>query len=145
MKIYNSTDIPSQVLDLLISIARDGLGDEVLINKLYVRNKKKDIIRGNWGYYHIAERNISVRLPNQKHFPCKRIEPHLKEKYYLDNQIEFLLHVLSHEFRHAWQFQHKYDAFIHQEYMCEWDAEFYSFKKIMWWKSVDSKKVAVNH
>ena len=135
MIIRNTTDIP----DKLIAIAYAfGAQENIVIDELIVKNKKKGKVHGQWGWYIAAHRKIIIIVPRVIDMTYHGRKPFTKLPSVISNRAEFLVSVLAHELRHAYQDQvlgwNMYDKSRPNLVKLESDAEKYEYALLAEWK-----------
>lgn len=99
----NTTDLPDRLVQLAIE-HNLRLLPGIEIDALILRNKKKGSARGNWGKYYSSRKTITLNVPRRlSTFADKR--PYTKRTTILNNRVEWLVMVMAHEMRHAYQYQ----------------------------------------
>lgn len=137
----NTTNIPDALVALVANFVKPG---GVEIESISLRNKMSNRIAGNWGKYYVGNKSITLNVPK-----CinnyKTYRKYRKEWITVNNRAEFLVLVLAHEMRHAWQYQ-KSDwspkILTHNWYL-EFDAETYEDQMLDKWRSFVTSKLPV--
>jgi hypothetical protein len=133
MELRNTTDIPTELLKVVIQFAGQ---QGIIIKSIKLRNKAEGKeSRGNWGmYYH--DKRISLTVPTK--IPECGITTKLTYcgKYItIRNRVEFIVAVLAHELRHAYQMQVEGLKFLNACHAAkEYDAEIYEYETLMKWR-----------
>lgn len=130
--IYNTTNIPNKLVEIAMAFSMP-VGVE--ISSISLRNKIAGKLSGNWGRYYAADKSITLCIPNViDKFPTKL--RHYGLYYTLASRSEFIVSVIAHELRHAWQFQisgWSKDA-LQSVSNIEWDAEKYEYEQLEKWR-----------
>ena len=135
MEFHNTTDIPIELVKCVIAFAAQ---DGIMLKSIKLRNKAEGKeCRGNWGmYYH--DRRITLTIPTK--IPDCGITTKLVHcgKYItIRNRIEFVVAVLAHELRHAWQMQVKGLEYLNAcSAAKEFDAEMYEYLILEQWRDL---------
>ena len=133
MIINNLTDIPHAMIEFAIRMNSDIIKEGIEINEIKLYNKKERKIFGNWGYYYPHAKLITLRVPRILTYVNAKLRVS-KAKIVMHSRAEFVVSVLAHEMRHAYQYQveqlqRKYNEPI-LSYIMEVEAESYQLKKL---------------
>lgn len=98
----NHTDFPTS---FIVEAMINGMQDGVSIATVVIKNKKAGISHGNYGMYFPDIKKVTLTVPRcipkgfryQLQYSGKVIE--------LNSREEFIVTVMAHELRHAWQWQ----------------------------------------
>lgn len=129
----NTTNIPDQLVGI---IANFVMPDGIDISEIILRNKQAGSIGGNWGKYYPMTRKITLVVPQEiKGF--KDLRKHRREWTEIRNRTEFVVMVMAHEMRHAWQYQKSgwSQRFLQSTAAMEYDAETYEAEMLDKWRA----------
>jgi hypothetical protein len=129
----NTTDIPIELIKVVIQFnAIKGIE----LKSIKIRNKKEGLTSGNYGLYYHSKR-ISLTVPPVMNNPISMKLVHCGKYITIRDRIEFVVAVLSHELRHAWQFQVEGLKFLNAcSQAKEYDAEMYEYETLMKWREL---------
>lgn len=133
MEFHNTTDIPIDLIKVVIAFsAQPGIE----IKSIKLRNKKEGLRTGNFGmYYH--NKHISLTIPPIIDNPICYKLANCGKYIAIRNRIEFVVYVMAHELRHAYQFQVKGLEFLNAcSAAKEYDAEMYGFQTLERWRDL---------
>jgi hypothetical protein len=144
--INNTTDVPMTLVRVAIRHALDNLPDKgagIEIDEVIVRNKAEGKTFGQWGWYFPASRKIVVIVPRVIAAQGLLMKlKHCHQNITIKSRVEFLVTVMAHEMRHAYQYQvSKYctkDSRSNHYYR-ERDAELYEVLAWMEWTTMVQK------
>lgn len=133
MEYRNTTNIPTELVKVVIAFSADK---DIELKRLELRNKELGILHGQFGWYFRNEKKIRLIVPQQ--IPQAGYNYKLRylgKRIYIKDRIDFVVTVLAHELRHAWQMQ------LHPlEYQCviakEYDAERYQYEILEKWREI---------
>ena len=128
----NTTNIPDQLVGI---IANFVMPEGIDITEIILRNKQAGSINGNWGMYYPLNRKITLTVPQEiKGF--KDLRSHRREWVEIRNRTEFVVMVMAHEMRHAWQYQKSgwSHTFLNNKIPKEYDAETYEADMLDKWR-----------
>jgi hypothetical protein len=133
MIVNNTTDLPDKLIAIAVAFSIQA---GVEIDRITVKNKAEGVIAGQWGWYFPTTREIVLIVPRKvMHYRSKQKYSH--KMCSVKSRAEFLVRVMAHELRHAYQFQvgkmwmgmTRYDRV-----MRELDAESYEEQKVHEWR-----------
>lgn len=133
MEFHNTTDIPIELVKVVIAFsAQPGIE----IKSIKLRNKKVGLKSGNYGMYYY-DRHISLTIPPIMDNPIHYKLAYCGKYISIRNRIEFVVYVLSHELRHAYQLQCRGLEFLNAcSAAKEFDAEMYGLQTLERWRQV---------
>ena len=134
MEYRNTTDIPLELIKVVIQF-NNIQGIE--LKSIKIRNKAEGLTHGNFGmYYH--SRKITLTVPTK--IPDCGISLKMLNcgKYItIRDRVEFVVAVLSHELRHAYQMQVEGLKFLNAcSAAKEYDAEMYEIEMLNKWREL---------
>lgn len=129
--VRNLTDMPDALVTMAIA---HGLQDGVELCEVLIKNKNAGM-SGRWGtYWSGSERKVVITLPRAMTTHVVR-NSRLGLKYTIDSRVEFLVTVMAHELRHAYQHQvYKWDMARMSKRLLEADAENWEYTSLMRWR-----------
>jgi len=129
----NTTNIPNRLVAI---IANFVMPDGVDVNEISLRNKQAGRIDGNWGKYYPMDRKVTLNIP-QVINGAREFRKYRKEWITLNSRTEFLVMVLAHELRHAWQYQKSgwHLSILKNKWYKEFDAETYESEMLDKWRA----------
>jgi hypothetical protein len=136
MRYNNTTDIPD---NWVIAAYRHAIQPNVSINEVELRNKKEGIQHGRLGAYYNWNKSIRLVVPRID-VPQTYNLTYSKRTIHIANRMEFVVAVLAHELRHAWQWQASNDMeyfsgpLSAQTLKKELDAETYELERLKSWR-----------
>lgn len=136
MEFHNTTDIPIELVKVVIAFsAQPGIE----IKSITLRNKAVGLQHGNFGmYYH--DRRITLTIPPIMNNPINMKLVHCGKYITIRNRIEFVVAVLAHELRHAYQFQVKGLEYLNAcSAAKEFDAEMYEYLILERWRQISKE------
>lgn len=131
MRFRNTTDIPDQLIAIAVAFS---IQQGVEIDEIVVKNKAEGKTHGQWGWYFSHNRKVVLIVPQVVTKLTGR-QKYTRRPYYMTSRTEFLIAIMAHELRHAYQHQ------ILKEHMGvanrarhELDAERYETQKLNDWR-----------
>lgn len=135
MRFSNSTDIPDQLVAIAVA---HSLAEGVVIDEIVIRNKAYGKLAGKYGHYDPRYKQISINVPREVPHGFKNKMAYSKCWQTLNSRAEFLVAVIAHELRHAWQHQSDGETFKGMsQYTCayrELDAESFENRMLAKWR-----------
>lgn len=145
MQFRNTTNIPDKLVALAFWHGKQGLGD-IELDTLIVKNKAKGKVNGRWGWYYHSHpkygRCVVIIVPRSIHKPVRikrRILGNIA--YYLNSRSDFLVKVMAHELRHAYQYQVAGKMWAPTKWL-EQDCHKWEFIKLIAWRKMLQQKAA---
>jgi hypothetical protein len=145
LRLRNTTDIPDKLIHIAVA---QGIQDGVEIDTIIVKNKRRGKVVGNWGKYYPVHskygRCITVTVPR------KLVKVHIRRhfgEYYITSRVEFLVKVMAHELRHAYQDQvvgNLQTSYYSNPRPFERDCHEWEFATLMQWRKLVNQMVASN-
>lgn len=146
----NSTNIPDKLVAAIVAfvIPPDTLDG---VSEIVVKNKQRGKIRGQWGWYFSSDKKVVIIVPRKISARYTFTKKYSKRKLSIGSRAEFLVAVLAHELRHAWQFKHWAEPSgftwkLEYNQMGKWarevDAEIYEADTLLKWQSIMQVKAA---
>lgn len=138
--IVNTTDFPNQLVAIMYDVISKDL-DGVQVSSITLRNKQNGLTRGNWGMYYGRENRITLNVFRDVSYPYTGRTPYLKLERTYHTRAEWLISVLAHEMRHAYQAK-LYQGQLTRMHAArlECDAELYERKAIGMWNEFVNQK-----
>lgn len=132
--IHNTTNIPNQLVAIVYDVISRDL-DNTKVKSITLRNKQEGLRRGNWGKYYSVENRITLNVIRGIVFPYQSKSPFLKLNRIYYNRAEWLVAILGHEMRHAWQCQGLEADWLlaRRGPKIEYDAEKYEVRALQVW------------
>ncbi len=137
----NTTNIPDKLVAIMVAFAMPPDCAE-FISCIRVKNKMRDKVRGQWGWYYPSDGTVVIIVPRvikHQHMHTRRYS---HTTIVINSRAEFLVAVLAHEMRHAWQ-QKNWNTELSKwklapgymgKYAREFDAEMYEIQALDRWK-----------
>lgn len=135
IRFRNSTDIPDKIIAVAVARALSALprGNEIEIDEIVIKNKKDGKEFGQWGWYFPGQKRIVLIVPRTWTSRTVR-KRYLNVGMVLHTRYDFVIAVMAHELRHAWQYQidgaEKWKA---SRFAREVDAEMFESQQIREW------------
>lgn len=139
--IRNSTDIPNRLIEIVVAFtAQDG----IKLSEVVVKNKQEGKLHGKAGWYHSVDHKVVVNIPQV--IPAHGFQFRLKYSglsVRLMTRAEWLVAVMAHELRHAWQYQSASSAsYKLSKPLRERDAEQYEYGMLAKWRAQFNQRVS---
>lgn len=150
MKIRNNTQISNDLIREIISFVRpSGIKNfDVMIknsNNKHTGYYGRAYPKGCISYHRTANPFIVVQVPLGKEYPRKLSTYQYGQlkgrRYYITNEAEDMVYVISHELRHIWQGKTKNKAgyfWRSRGRYSEIDTESYAIRKIREWRKMQA-------
>ncbi|HEX9430580.1 MAG TPA: hypothetical protein VF944_09400 [Candidatus Bathyarchaeia archaeon] len=138
----NSTDIPDKLIAIAVAFGMpQGMSKEA-VQKIVVKNKRRGKTHGRWGWYYPGDQRIVVIVPRVISRPHTFPRPYSRRRIIISSRAEFLVTLLAHEMRHAWQYENwrtpnmlwRLDRSSVAKYAREVDAELWESEVLERWK-----------
>lgn len=101
----NSTNIPDKLVAICVAFAMPPDCAE-LISSIVIKNKRRGKVHGRWGWYYISDGKVVIIVPRRITRPHASIRRYSRRKLIITSRADFLVAILAHEMRHAWQEKH---------------------------------------
>lgn len=133
MELRNTTDIPSRLIEIAVAFS---IQENVEINEIVIKNKQEGISHGQWGWYFPTDKKVVLIVPQS--IPSHGVKARLKYcglSMQVMTRAEFVIAVMAHELRHAWQWQASGSgAYKLSKPLRERDAEQYEYGMLAKWR-----------
>lgn len=137
----NSTNIPDKLVAIMVAFAMPPDCSE-FITSISVKNKRRGKIVGKWGYYYGSDQRVVVIVPRAVSRTYTFRRKWARTSLVISSRAEFLVAILAHEMRHAWQAKHwntekskwKLERDRLGKYAREADCEHYELMVLDRWK-----------
>lgn len=137
MEYRNTTNIPTALVAVIAAHAVESVAQGIELNVLELVNKKEGLTCGQFGWYFPIEKRVKLIVPTFWHPHSYRLR-YLGAMHFLADRVEWIVSVLSHEMRHAWQWQmtqgEQRGRFMASKNLREYDAEFSQARAVMMWR-----------
>ena len=126
----NTTDIPDKLIAIAVA---HSLPEGVVIDEIVIKNKMEDHVNGQWGWYYPNARKIVLIVPRKLDGLITTMK-YSRLSISFNSRVEFVIAVMAHEIRHAWQYQKSIgrQMTIREK---EVDAERYERAKLYEWRA----------
>lgn len=126
----NTTDIPDKLIAIAVA---HSLPEGVVIEEIVIRNKMENHVAGQWGWYYPNARKIVLIVPRQLTGYISKLK-YTRLPISFNSRFEFVIAVMAHEIRHAWQYQKSIgrEMTIREK---EVDAEKYERQQLFSWRA----------
>lgn len=133
--IYNNT---TDVSDKLIAyIANFVCPKDIELNEIVIRHKMEGNIHGQWGWHYPDRKKVVIIVPRSIPEQGYRFTTkYAKIKMVFYSRVEFIVAILAHEMRHAYQHQFKYRN--NSKVERELDAEYYEEEMLDKWRFISN-------
>jgi hypothetical protein len=132
--LHNTTDIPDKLVAISVAYS---IQVGVEISSITLTNKRERYVHGNWGRYFPLSREITLNVPRQLFVFCSA-QPYSGRMITCKSRAEWLVRVMAHELRHAFQFQIQkinIGLTLENRRWRELDCESYEEQQVMRWRS----------
>lgn len=138
----NTTDIPDKLIAIAMAFGMpDGLPNDHLA-AVHIKNKRHGKVGGRWGWYYPGDKAIILIVPRRIIRPHTYTKHHCKREIIIGSRVDFLVAVMAHEMRHAWQYLNwntpasrwKLDRTRIGKYAREVDAELFEIATLDRWR-----------
>ena len=133
MILRNTTSIPDQLIAIAVAHCIQA---GVEVNEIVVKNKAAGKVNGQWGWYYPSDKKVVLIVPQEIKAHTHRAK-YSKLTIRINSRAEFLIAVMAHELRHAWQWQvdrKNLDGSSLAKFIRERDAERYELGMLMLWQ-----------
>lgn len=137
----NSTNIPDQLIAIAMA---HGMPPGITkgISSVIVKNKRHGRVHGRWGWFYPEDRSVVIIVPRVISRTHSFTRPFSRKKMTISSRAEFLIAVMAHELRHAWQADNwntpaskwKLERTKLGKYAREVDAELWEMKALDKWR-----------
>lgn len=126
----NTTDIPDRLIAIAVA---HSLPEGVVIDEIVIKNKMENHVTGQWGWYYPNARKIVLIVPRSLDGYIGKLK-YTRLPISFNSRVEFVIAVMAHEIRHAWQYQKSIgrEMTIREK---EVDAERYERAKLYEWRA----------
>lgn len=133
MEYRNTTDIPNRLIEIAVAFS---IQENVMIHELTIKNKQDGIMHGRYGwYYPTDEKVVLVVPPSIPSIGIRRTGKYSGLRFTYMTRAEFVVGVMAHELRHAWQWQGSGNgAYRMSKPLRERDAEQYEYGMLAKWR-----------
>lgn len=145
----NTTNIPDQLVAIAAAFVMPP--DCPPVASIIVKNKARGKIGGQWGWHYPQDNQVVVIVPRRisRRYTFKL--KYSKKSITFSSRAEFLVALLAHELRHAWQCQHwntpsskwRLERTRVGKYAREVDAEMYELQMLRRWQHEVMSKLNV--
>jgi hypothetical protein len=138
----NTTNIPDRLVAIAAAYALASLEPKPELACIRVKNKARGKVKGQWGWYYHQDREVVVIVPRKiSHTYISRLK-FSRKNIEFSSRGEFLVMLLAHEIRHAWQYNNwtspsmawRLERTRVGKYAREVDAELYELAVLERWK-----------
>lgn len=106
----NTTNIPDKLVAIAAAFALEGLRDEQgnlpPVAEIIIKNKRHGKVGGQWGWYYHGDNRVVVIVPRKISRAYTTRLKYCRKNITFSSRAEFLVMLLAHEMRHAWQYAH---------------------------------------
>lgn len=142
MLLRNDTNIPDKLIEIAIAFS---IQENIALSEIVIKNKRAGVLHGQMGWYYPTDKKVAIIVPPVISeifgMQMRGNVTHLNQTVY--SRAEFVVAVLAHELRHAWQYQASGKAEMYQrsKNISERDAENYQYGMLARWRRMvqDSK------
>lgn len=136
----NTTNIPDRLVAIAAAFAIPPGCPTV--SRITIKNKRHGKVMGQWGWFYPDDNHVIVIVPRKiTRVHTIRLKFSKKETR-ISSRAEFLVRVLAHEMRHAWQYANwntpsmkwRLERTRVGKYAREVDAELYEIDTIRRWR-----------
>lgn len=137
MEYRNTTDIPNRLIEIAVAFS---IQDGVNVEEIVIKNKTADILHGKFGWYHPVDEKIVLVVPPVMAKPITHLMGYSGLKCHFESRSDFVVAVMAHELRHAWQWQAAGNqAYKLSKALRERDAEQYEYGILAKWKAMTGR------
>lgn len=98
----NTTNIPDRLVAIAAAFAMPPGTPPVAT--ITVKNKKRGKIKGQWGWFYPSDNEVVIIVPRNISHTYTATLKFTKKKITFSSRAEFLVMLMAHEMRHAWQY-----------------------------------------
>lgn len=136
----NTTNVPDRLVAIAAAFAMPP--DCPPIACIVIKNKRRDKIGGQWGWFYPSDNQVMVIVPRRITKTHEFKLRYTKKKVRFSSRAEFLVMLMAHELRHAWQWKHwntpamkwRLERTRVGKYAQEVDAEMYQMAILRKWQ-----------
>jgi len=136
----NTTNIPDRLVAIAAAFAMPP--DCPPIACITVKNKRRGKIGGQWGWFYPDDNQVITIIPRRITRTHDFKLRYTKKRIRFSTRAEFLVHIMAHELRHAWQWKHwntpamkwRLERTRVGKYAREVDAEIYQMQILRKWQ-----------
>jgi len=136
----NTTDIPDRLVAIAAAFAFPP--DCPPIARITIKNKRRGKVKGQWGWFYPGENHVIVIVPRKISRTYEFKLRFSRKSVRFSSRAEFLVMILAHEMRHAWQqanwtspsMKWRLDRTRVGKYAREVDAEMYEKEMLRKWQ-----------
>jgi hypothetical protein len=135
MLLRNMTNVPDKLIEIAVAFS---IQENIALSEIVIKNKQAGIMHGQLGWYYPTDKKVVVIVPPEISeifgMSTGGRYTHLNMKVF--SRAEFIVAVMAHELRHAWQYQASGNPqmYARSRGMCERDAEQYQYGMLAKWR-----------
>ena len=135
MLLRNMTNVPDKLIEIAVAFS---IQENIALSEIVIKNKQAGVMHGQMGWYYPTDKKVAIIVPPVISeifgLNLKGRYTHLHMKVY--SRAEFIVAVMAHELRHAWQYQASGNPQMYKlsKGIAERDAEQYQYGMLAKWR-----------
>ena len=138
MILRNTTSVPNKLIEIAVAFS---IQENIALSEIVIKNKQAGIKHGRMGWYYPTDKKVVLIVPPDISdiFGMKLRGRHTHLNMGVMSRAEFVISVMAHELRHAWQHQSsgRWDTYyLPFRAASERDAENYQYGMLAKWRQM---------
>ena len=136
MLMRNTTSVPDKLIEIAVAFS---IQENIALSEIVIKNKQAGVMHGQMGWYYPTDKKVVIIVPPNisEVWGMKMRGKYTHLQMSVGSRAEFIVSVMAHELRHAWQHQAsgQWDTlYINNKQLKERDAEHYQYGMLAKWR-----------